>query len=83
MLDQHAEEALDRSIQRPMHHHRLLARSVFGDVFQSEALRQIEIELHGGKLPQAPDGIHQLDVDLRAVERGFARDGLVFDVQFA
>ena len=80
VLDQHAEEALDRSIQRAVHHHRLLARSVFGDVFQAEALRQIEIELHRGELPQAPDGVHQLDVDLRTVERGFAGDGLVFDV---
>ena len=29
-----------------------------GDVFQSEALRQVEIELHGGELPRTADGVH-------------------------
>src|SRR5450755_3380105 len=45
-----------------------------------EALGQGEVELHGGKLPEASDGVHQLDVDLGAVKRGFAGDGLVLDV---
>jgi hypothetical protein len=34
-----------------MHHHRLFARAVFSDILQAEALRQIEVELDGGKLP--------------------------------
>jgi hypothetical protein len=44
-------------------------------------LRQVEIELHGRELPEPPNGIDQLDVDLRSVERGFARNYLVFDIQ--
>ena len=79
MLDQDAEEALDRTPQRAMHHQRLVAVAVFADVFQFEARRQIEIELHGGQLPRAADGVDQLHVDLRAVERRFALHVLVRD----
>ena len=63
-----------------MDHERLLARAVFSDIFQFEALRQIEIELDRGKLPQTPDRIHQLDINLRPVKRRFARNGLVLDL---
>jgi hypothetical protein len=83
VLDQHAEEALDRSVERAVNHQRLLARAVFGYVFELEALRQVEVELHGRELPQASDGVDQFHVDLGAVERGFAGDGLVFDVQLS
>ena len=81
MLDQHTEEAFDGSVQRPMHHDRLLACSVVCDIFKTEASRKIEIELHGGKLPQSSDGIHQLNINFRAVERGFAGDRLIFNPQ--
>ena len=80
MLDQHAEEALDRAPQRAMHHQRLMAGAIFADVFQFEAPRQIEIELHGGELPRAADRVDQLDVDFRAVECGFAGNVFVGDV---
>ena len=63
-----------------MNHERLFAGAIFGDVFESEALRQIEVELNGGELPEAADGVHQLDVNLGAVEGGFAGHGLVFDL---
>ena len=62
-----------------MHHERLVALAVFADILQPEALGQVEVELHGGELPQAADGVHQLDVDLRPVERGFAGNQLVRD----
>ena len=65
-----------RAVQRAMHHQRLMRLAVFGDVLQAEAARQREIELHGGKLPLAADGVHQLHVDLRSVERGFVGDHL-------
>ena len=56
-----------------MHHQRLVRFTVLGDVFQPETARQREIELDGGELPQASDGVHQLHIDFRAVERGFIR----------
>src|SRR5208283_1879375 len=65
VFDQHAEEALDRSVERAVHHQRLLTAAVFGNVFELEALRQVEVELHGRELPQASDGVDQLHVDLR------------------
>ena len=48
VLDEHAEEALDRAEERAMHHHRLMALAVLADVLQLEARGQIEIELHRG-----------------------------------
>src|SRR3984885_3889803 len=79
VLDQHAKEPLHRSIQRTMHHDRLLARTIFGHIFQAKALGQVEVELHRRKLPQAPDRIHQLDVDLGTIERSLAGNRLVLD----
>src|SRR5208282_2263228 len=80
VLNEHAEETLDRSVESAVHHDRLLAGAVFGNVFEAEALRQVEVELHRRQLPQAADRVYQLDVDLRPVEGGFAGDGFVFDV---
>ena len=44
-------------------------------------MRQVEVELHGRELPQTADGVHQLDVNLRPIERGFAGHGLVLYIQ--
>ena len=55
VLDQNAEEALDGAKQRAMDHERLVAGTVFGDIFEAEARREIEIELHGGELPGTTD----------------------------
>ena len=72
VLDENAEETFDRAEQRAMDHQRLMPRAVFADVLQAEARGQIEIELDGGQLPGAADGVDQFDVDLGAVKRGFA-----------
>jgi len=73
VLDEHAEEALDRAVEGAVHHERLMALTVFADVLELEALGQGEVELHGGELPEASDGVDQVDVDLGAVKCGFAR----------
>src|SRR5713101_1233641 len=72
MFDQDAEEALDGTEQGAVDHQRLMLGAVFGDVLQAEACGEIEIELHGGELPGAADGVNELDVDLGAVEGRFA-----------
>ena len=69
MLDQHAEEALDRTHQRPMDHHGSLALAIAGDVLEIETFGQVEVELDGRQLPRPADGVLDVDVDLRAVER--------------
>src|SRR6266851_3985405 len=72
MLDQDAEEALDGTEQGAVYHERLMLGAIVGDVLQAEASGEIEIELHGGELPGAADGVNELDVDLGAVEGRFA-----------
>src|SRR5262249_39697610 len=81
MLDEDSEEALDGTVQRPMHHQRLMRLTVFSDVLQPEARRQIEIELDRGELPFAADRIDQLYVDFRPVERGFVRRYFDLEIQ--
>src|SRR2546430_7685639 len=63
-----------------MHHQRLLARTVFGNIVQTKSLWQVEIELNRRKLPRTADGIDQLHVNLRTVESGFTRHHLVFNI---
>ena len=58
MLDQHTEKPFDRSVKRAVHHERLLARTILRDIFQIEALRQVEIELNGRKLPETANSVH-------------------------
>jgi len=44
VLDQDAEEALDRAEQCAVDHERLMLGAVFGDVLQAEASGQIKIK---------------------------------------
>ena len=80
VLDEHAEEALDRAEERAVDHDRLVRRAVFADVLELEALGQVEVKLHGGELPEAAEDVDELDVDLGAVEGGFAGDSVKGDV---
>src|SRR5262245_44524207 len=73
MLQHHAEEALHRSADRAMDHHRRLLRAVLGDIEGLETLRQVEIHLRGAALPVAADGVAQHVLEFRSVERAFAR----------
>ena len=45
MLDEHAEEALDRAVESAVHHERLVALAVFADVVKLEAFRQAQLLL--------------------------------------
>src|SRR5262245_57230817 len=69
MLDQDAEKPLERSQDRAVHHDRLMRLVVRADVFEAEPLRQVEIDLNRRELPQPFDRVHDLEVDLRTVER--------------
>ena len=79
VLDEDAEEAFDRAEERAVHHDGLVHLAVFADVFELEARGEVEVELHGGELPQAAEDVDELDVDLGAVEGGFAGNGAVRD----
>ena len=68
MLDEHPDEPLDGTHESPMDHHR--PGPVVGavGVGEIEVLRLGEVDLKGGELPAAPDGVPNVDVDLWAVE---------------
>src|SRR5262245_21453399 len=69
MLDQAAETPRERSQDRAVHHERRLRFILRADVFETEPLRQVEIDLNRRELPQPFDRVHDLEVDLRPVER--------------
>ncbi len=46
-----------------------MAEVVLAHVLHVEALRQREVHLHGGELPEAADGVVEVEVDLGPVER--------------
>ena len=58
-----------------MDQHRTLTGSVGGGVFEFETLRHGEIQLNGGHLPTAPQGVAHLHRDLGSIEGRAARVG--------
>src|SRR3990167_6703086 len=81
MFDIDAEETLERSHDRGMHHDDALFLSRLIDAEELEALGHVDIQLNGGDLPLTADGISGDEVDLGAVERGFT--GRLDEVRFA
>ena len=55
------------------------AFAVVADVFELETRGQVEVKLHRGELPEAAEHVDEFDVDLGAVEGGFAGDFAVAD----
>ena len=72
VLDQQGQEALEAAENGPVDHDRAVLGVVGPDVVQVEALRQLVVELNRGALPLAADGVGDVEVDLRAVERPVA-----------
>ena len=75
VLDEHAEEPLDRAELRRVDHHRPLPGAVGGLVLELEAARLVEVVLDGRHLPGAADRVAALHGDLRSVVRRAARVG--------
>jgi hypothetical protein len=73
VFDQDAHEAFDRPKHGTVQHHGNMLVAVFTDVGGTEAFGHIEIDLQRTALPVAADGIAQDELQLRAVERAFAR----------
>src|SRR5436853_2356532 len=69
VLDQEADEPLQRAEDRAVDHDRSMRPVVLTRVLESEALGLLEIELDRGALPLSADGVVELDVDFRSVER--------------
>src|SRR6266849_7329557 len=62
-----------------MDHHWPMRLIVFADKLEIEELRQIEIPLNCTQLPQATDGVFDLEVDFWSVESSLAFDALIID----
>ena len=72
VLDQDAEEPLDRAEQRPVDHVRALPGAVGGLVLDAEPAGLLEVDLERGHLPAPPDRVLDVHVDLGRVERALA-----------
>src|SRR5207247_3211600 len=67
--DQEADDPRQRAEDCAADHDRSMRPVVLTRVLESEALGLLEIELDRGALPLAADGVVELDVDFRSVER--------------
>src|ERR1700688_3239510 len=79
VLEQYAEEALERTEDRPMQHQRRLSLAVLVDVMGTEPRGQVQVHLQGAALPVAPDRIAQHELQLRSIEGALARVQRVFN----
>src|SRR5688572_4340769 len=68
MLDQRANESLQRSVNRTVDHHGPVRLVVRSRIFQLETLRKLKIELDRRALPETPEGVPELHVNLWSVE---------------
>src|SRR5205085_6106878 len=73
VLDEDGDEALERSVDGAVDHHRPVERVVLAHVLQIESLRRGVIELDGPELPEASDAVLHLEVELGPVEGAVAR----------
>jgi len=74
-------KSVDGAIQRAVHHQRLMRLAVFADVSSSKRRGRVKSNCTVESCHGRADGIHQLDVDLRPVERGFVGHHFHFDVE--
>ena len=72
VLDQDADEALERAEDRAVQHHRPVPRTVLADIGGVEALGQHVVELQRAALPGAADGVLEVELELRAIEGALA-----------
>ena len=80
MLDQDADEALQRADDRAVQHDGHLACVVGVDVLGAQASRHLEIDLHRPALPRATERVLEVILDLRPVEGALAGQLAPFDV---
>ncbi len=73
VLDEHADEPLERPEDRTVQHHRTLTAVVLRHVAGIETLGQIRIVLQRTALPVATQAIAQSELDLRPIEGSLAR----------
>src|SRR5205807_8038323 len=73
VLDEDGDEALERSVDGSVDHHRPVLLVVLADVAQVESLRRVVVELDGPELPLASDAVLDVEVQLGPVKGSVAR----------
>ena len=79
MFNNYPDKTLNAAEHGAVHHNRAFA-PFGGHKFQVKAFGQVKVKLDGGQLPQAADGVHDLDVNFRPIESRFPGVGGVGDV---
>ena len=79
VFDQDADKTLQRAEDGAVQHDRCVAGVVLANVFGTETLRHGKVDLDRSALPGAADGVLDMEFDLRAVERAFARQFVPFE----
>ena len=51
--------------------------TILADIFRAQPVGQVGVHLKGATLPFAPDGVGQLEIELRPIERAFAGINLI------
>ena len=77
MLNQDADETLNGSEAYAVNHNWTLLGTILSRVLQVKPLRHLEIQLNGTALPCPAQGIPQVEVNLRTIERAVA---LVYNI---
>src|ERR671922_1782676 len=72
VLDENADEALERAEHGAVEHHRCDLVRVLVDIEGAEATGHVEIDLHGAALPVPTYGVAQHVFELWPVERALA-----------
>ena len=73
LFSQNTDEALDRTQDGPVDHHRYMAIVVFAHISGTQTTRQGKVELHGTTLPRTIKAIVQGKFNFGTVERPFTR----------
>ena len=81
MLDQDADEALERAEDRAVEHHRAMLLAILADVGGVEPLGQHVVELDRADLPGAADRVGQVEFELGRIEGAFAGQLLPADIR--
>ena len=69
VLDQQRDEPLEAAENGPMDDDGAMLGVVGADVLQIESFGHLVVELDRGALPLSPDGVRDVEIDLRTVER--------------
>ena len=73
MLDEDADESLERAEDGAMQHHGRVLVAVFADIGRAEPAGHVQVDLQRAALPVAADGIAQHEFELGSVERALTR----------